>query len=80
MALIVDALPGIAEKIPGGQVLVTSLDWLLNWSRANSLWPLSFGTKCCAIEMLMATGASHQARLCWRMRSNTWMSSNCPST
>ena len=60
MALIVDALPGIAEKIPGGQVLVTSLDWLLNWSRANSLWPLSFGTKCCAIEMLMATGASHQ--------------------
>ena len=60
MALIIDTLPGIAEKIPGGQVLVTSLDWLLNWSRANSLWPLSFGTKCCAIEMLMATGASHQ--------------------
>ncbi len=60
MALIIDKLPGLVEKIPGGQVLVTSLDWLLNWSRANSLWPLSFGTKCCAIEMLMATGASHQ--------------------
>ena len=27
-----------------------------------------------------AAGASHHARLAWRMRSNTWMSSSCPST
>jgi NADH-quinone oxidoreductase B subunit len=31
---------------------------VVGWARANSLWPLVFGTSCCAIEM-MATGASH---------------------
>lgn len=48
------------EYIPGGQILIGSFDTVINWSRANSLWPLAFGTKCCAIEMLMATGAAHQ--------------------
>jgi NADH-quinone oxidoreductase subunit B len=40
----------------GGFVL-TQVDRLLTWARANSLWPLTFGTSCCAIEM-MSTGAS----------------------
>jgi NADH-quinone oxidoreductase subunit B len=37
--------------------LVTKLDALANWVRANSLWPMPFATACCGIE-LMATGAS----------------------
>lgn len=37
--------------------VMTTLDAALNWARSNSLWPLSFGTSCCAIEMLMATGS-----------------------
>jgi NADH-quinone oxidoreductase subunit B len=41
----------------GGNIVITSIDTIVNWSRANSLWPLVFGTSCCAIEM-MATGAS----------------------
>ncbi len=41
----------------GGNILITSIDKVVNWSRANSLWPLTFGTSCCAIEM-MSTGAA----------------------
>jgi NADH-quinone oxidoreductase subunit B len=37
--------------------VTTRLDALVNWSRANSLWPMPFGTACCAIEF-MATAAS----------------------
>ncbi|MFN4261380.1 MAG: NADH-quinone oxidoreductase subunit B [Gemmataceae bacterium] len=37
--------------------LVTKLDFLANWVRKNSLWPMPFATACCGIE-LMATGAS----------------------
>ncbi len=44
--------------IPGAPVLITPLRKIINWARAGSLWPLTFGLACCAIEM-MATGASH---------------------
>lgn len=38
-------------------LVITSLDWAVNWARAGSIWPMTFGIACCAIEM-MATGAS----------------------
>ncbi len=60
MGIVLDKLPGVVERLPGGSLLVTSIDTVANWSRASSVWPLGFGTKCCAIEMLMATGAAHQ--------------------
>jgi NADH-quinone oxidoreductase subunit B len=38
-------------------LVVTTLEHTLNWARQGSLWPVTFGLACCAIEM-MATGAS----------------------
>lgn len=39
-------------------VILTTADYFINWARQSSLWPMTFGLACCAIEM-MATGASH---------------------
>ncbi len=41
----------------GESILTTTLDKALNWARSNSLWPMTFGLACCAIEM-MSTAAS----------------------
>ncbi len=35
-------------------VIVTSVDSLFNWARLSSVWPMSFGLACCAIEMMHA--------------------------
>jgi NADH-quinone oxidoreductase subunit B len=38
-------------------IFLTSLDFVVNWIRKSSIWPVTFGLACCAIEM-MSTGAS----------------------
>ncbi|MEX2294977.1 MAG: NADH-quinone oxidoreductase subunit B [Gemmatimonadota bacterium] len=52
-------LPGgiFGEGTPA--FLTTKVDYVVNWARRSSLWPMPFGTACCAIEM-MASAASNQ--------------------
>ncbi|MGH7209453.1 MAG: NADH-quinone oxidoreductase subunit B [Nitrospiraceae bacterium] len=45
------------ERQLEANVITTTLDAVTNWARKSSLWPMSFGLACCAIEM-MATVAS----------------------
>ena len=51
--------PGLVQNTPGGGFVTGKLDELVNWSRSNSLWPLIFGTSCCAIEMMSAASAKY---------------------
>jgi NADH-quinone oxidoreductase subunit B len=46
----------VAVKLPDN-VIVSQLDFVSNWARSNSLWPMPFATACCGIE-LMATASS----------------------
>src|SRR3990170_3274078 len=55
----IKSFPGEVKNWPGGGMVVTSLTDVVNWSRANSLWPLVFGTSCCAIEMMSAASAKY---------------------
>lgn len=55
-----DELTNAENPVPQdlqGQVAVTTIDKIYNWSRKNSIWPMMFGLACCAIEMI-GTAAS----------------------
>ncbi|MEN6571149.1 MAG: NADH-quinone oxidoreductase subunit B family protein [Anaerolineaceae bacterium] len=49
---------GVDRKTGNMGILTTTVEGFMNWSRTNSMWPMSFGLACCAIEM-MSTQASN---------------------
>src|SRR5205085_12347075 len=54
------ALASIADAIhhmPGGWIVTTGTDKIFDWARMSSIWPVTCGLGCCAIEMI-ATFAS----------------------
>ncbi len=48
---------GVTQELIDKFLITTRLEWVFNWARKSSVWPMTFGLACCAIEM-MATGAS----------------------
>lgn len=40
-------------------VFVTTLEQVKGWARTNSMWPMTFGLACCAIEMMAASSAHY---------------------
>jgi len=46
-------------KKSGSSVLLSTVDSIINWGRSNSVWPLTFATSCCGIEMMATGGARH---------------------
>lgn len=54
-----DNIPDENASYPHNNFILTSLDKVINWSRSNSLWPLVFGTSCCAIEMMSTASAKY---------------------
>jgi len=45
----------LREELERG-ILFTTVESLVNWGRANAIWPLGFGLACCAIEMMAIAG------------------------
>jgi len=39
--------------------MTTRVDYVVNWARRNSIWPMPFGTACCAIEMMATYGSKY---------------------
>ncbi len=42
-----------------GSILTTTLDNAINWARKNSIWPMTFGLACCAIEMMSMSASRY---------------------
>jgi NADH-quinone oxidoreductase subunit B len=45
------------QPADGRGFVTTSLDSLVNWARTGSMWPMTFGLACCAVEMMHAGAA-----------------------
>ena len=48
---------GLIEREYNPGVALTTFDAIINWAKRGSMWPLTFGIACCAIEMILAGSA-----------------------
>jgi len=50
---------GLIDRSLDANVITTSLDMAINWCRKGSLWPMTFGLACCAIEMIATVSSRY---------------------
>ena len=41
------------------QIILTAVDFVYNWARSNSVWPMTFATSCCGIEMISTSASKY---------------------
>ena len=52
MNIVLDAVQDMLES---SGIILTTVDKVYNWARSNSIWPMTFATSCCGIEMMSAS-------------------------
>ncbi|NNE38281.1 MAG: NADH-quinone oxidoreductase subunit B, partial [Gammaproteobacteria bacterium] len=50
---------GVDEQIHEKGIVTTTVDNVVNWARTGSMWPMTFGLACCAVEMMHAGAARY---------------------
>ncbi|HHZ82951.1 MAG TPA: NADH-quinone oxidoreductase subunit B [Nitrospirales bacterium] len=50
---------GYLNRQLDANIVTTNIDAVINWARKSSLWPMSFGLACCAIEMMAAVSSRY---------------------
>ena len=52
-------MSGVAHELQDKGFVVASLDALVNWARTGSMWPMTFGLACCAVEMMQVAASRY---------------------
>jgi NADH-quinone oxidoreductase subunit B len=58
-ALIQQGMEGMNRELRDNGFLLTRVEDVVNWARAGSLWPMTFGLACCAVEMMHAAASRY---------------------
>lgn len=49
----------LQQELSDRGFLLTQVDKVVNWAQSNSIWPMSFGLACCAVEMMQAAASRY---------------------
>jgi len=58
-ALVDQGMAGLSGQLRDNGFLLTRVEEVVNWARAGSLWPMTFGLACCAVEMMHSAASRY---------------------